>query len=112
MLRASSEHSRGWASSLQREPSSYGVKTQLPVRGNSRARLQSKLDLAPWTTRGSETPNRLETTVSQLVIEHVSNGLFENLLGCISLGRKENLASSFSMWSFGLPIQLGVFINP
>ena len=42
--------------------------------GYSRARLQSKPDLAPWTTRGSETPSRLETAVSQLLIEHVSNG--------------------------------------
>jgi len=64
----------GWALGLQREPSSYGVKTQLPVWGNSRARIQSKSDLAPWTTQGSETPSRLETAVSQLLIENVSNG--------------------------------------
>lgn len=74
VLQASSEHSRGWASGLRREPSGCGVKTQLPVWGNSRARLHSKPDLAPWTSQGSETPSRLETAVSQCLIEHVSNG--------------------------------------
>lgn len=56
VLRAPSEHSRGWASGLRREPSGCGVKTQLPVWGNSRARLQaSRTSLrGPWRFRNTQ----------------------------------------------------------
>lgn len=38
---------RGWVLMLQREPSSCGVQTQVPVMGNNRAKPQSKLNSAP-----------------------------------------------------------------
>lgn len=38
---------RGWVLGLRKEPSGCGLKTQVPVRGNSRAKLRSKLNAAP-----------------------------------------------------------------